>query len=103
MLRQLHHQLLLLRPTLGYQQRQRHQGVVVDQPLHRAGQQVLVGTQVPQEQERAGALVAVGQRVILDDEIQQMCRTAGDIGVEQRLTDRMLPCLSVLAARLCSS
>jgi len=45
---QLHHQFLLFRLALGHQQRQRHQRVVVDQALHRPGQQVLVQTQIPQ-------------------------------------------------------
>ena len=90
MLHQLHHQVFLLGQALGHQQRQRHQGVVVDQPFHRAGQQVLVQAQVAQEQEGAGALVAIGQRMVLDHEIQQMRRPARHVGVEQLLAKALL-------------
>lgn len=47
-LHQFDHQGLLLGLAFGHQQRQRHQGVVVDQPLDWPRQQVLVQAQIPQ-------------------------------------------------------
>ncbi len=92
MLGQADHQGLLIRQAFGHQQGQCHQGVIVDQPFHGPGQQMLIAAQVPEEQKGAAALVAVGQRVVLDHEVQQVRGTGGYVGIEQLVTEALLNC-----------
>ena len=67
------HHFLFLRLGFGDHDRQRHQGVVVDQlPTVRKERAVLI--QEVQEHRRGDALVSVGKAVVLRDEIQQVRR-----------------------------
>lgn len=82
MINQAHNQLFLLRQALSHQQCQRYQRIVVDQLLHGPRQQVLIQLQIPQKQKRPAVLVAIGKWVVFDDEVQQMRRAAGHVGIK---------------------
>ena len=70
-------EILLRGQAFGDKQGEGDQGVVGDELLHRLAEQGRVQAQVPEEKEGAAALVAVGERVVLDDEIEQVRRAAG--------------------------
>ena len=69
--------VLLRGQAFGDEQGEGDQGVVSDELLHRLVEQGRVQAQVPEEKKGAAALVAVGERVVLDDEIEQVRRAAG--------------------------
>ena len=80
---QMDNNLLILGVRLRHEQRQRSKPYAID---HRftVTEQLPVAVQKIHEQQRPDALVAVAERMILDNEIQQMRRLGFDAGIGRR-------------------
>ncbi len=74
---------------MRHQQRNRRERVVVDFQLTVCFQVVLIALQEPDEQKRADTLVAIGERMILDNEIQQMGGLLLNAGIKKFAAKRL--------------
>ena len=84
------HEVPLPRLALGGEKSQGDHRVVGDALRAVGARKELVPREVLQEQERPDALVAVGERVILDDEVEQIGRAQLDRWIERLPVERLL-------------
>ena len=85
----MNHQLFLCGVALRHQQRNCRQRVVVNFQFSVSFQVMLIALQKPDKQESADAFIAIRKRMILDDEIQQMCGLLLNAGVKKFSTKRL--------------
>lgn len=69
---QFYHQFFVGGIALCHQQRQRHQGIVIDLEFARFFEAVFVFFQKPDEKKRPNPFVAVAERVVFDGQVQQV-------------------------------